>query len=109
MKQKYWGIIAAIGFGEMLLSNALVLLGSPWRPIQFLGLGGAAVFLFGLLGVVIHSARHPAWVCPHCGKGIGGSRGLRTPRGGPLARGRETFICPHCGVMLHSYDLKKAE
>lgn len=105
MKRKHWGIVAAIGFGEMLLSNALMLLGAPRQPMQFLVLGGTAVFLAGLLGL----AACPAWVCPHCGKGIGDSRRLRTPRGGPLARGGETFVCPHCGVMLHSHDLKKAE
>lgn len=105
MKRRHWAILAAIGFGEMLLSNALVLLGAPRRPMQFLVLGGTAVFLFGLLGL----AARPAWVCPHCGKGIGGRRGLRTPRGGPLVRGGDTFVCPHCGVMLHSHDLKKAE
>lgn len=104
MKRRHWAIFAAIGFGEMLLSSALVLLGATRQPMQFLVLGGTAVFLAGLLGL----AARPAWACPHCGKGIG-SRGLRTPRGGPLARGGETFVCPHCGVMLHSSDLKKAE
>lgn len=107
MKRKHWGIIAAAGFGGMLLVYVLMVLGAPMprRLMQVLVLACTAVFLIGLLGGIAHGT---PYVCPHCGKGIY-PRGFRAVGGRRRAGGLETAHCPHCGAMVHPYDVRTKE
>lgn len=109
MRRKIWAILAGAFFVEAVLGGILLHQGlltqAAGRRMILIGLAGWLIFC---VGGIWYIGRHPLLVCPHCGKAVGGP-GRRTPQGGPLVRGGETFACPHCGVMLRSCDLKKAE
>ena len=99
MNLKRWGIVAAAGFGVMLLTDILRELGLPRTAGQFLSILGAIVFLSGMIGLIVYGIKHPPMRCPACGAGLS-SRHLRQPGGGLRLTGRENVQCPRCGAMF---------
>nr|WP_326184449.1 hypothetical protein [uncultured Oscillibacter sp.] len=100
MKHRAWAALAVLFFVEMCLGGLLMdrwlLPRTVTGPMVWSGLIGFFVACVGLI-------RHPAHVCPNCGRGVVvNRRTVRIDRSG-------RFRCPHCGAMLHSRDLKKAE
>ena len=79
---KRWGIVAAVGFGMMLLCDFLRKLGLLSRlSSRGLTIAGAIVFFGGMIGIIAYSIKHPPLRCPACGTGLN-SRYLRQPGGG---------------------------
>jgi len=96
---KRWGIVAAVGFGTMLLSNFVLQVGLPRILAQGLVIAGTVVFFCGMIGIIAYSIKHPPLRCPACGTGLN-SRYLRQPGGGLRFTGRESVQCPRCGAMF---------
>lgn len=97
MKQKIWSILAGLFFVEAVLGGILleqgVLAQEAGRRMIVIGLAGWLIFC---IAGIWYIGKHPAHVCPHCGRSIN-SRNLR--------RNGETAACPHCGALLYSGDL----
>ena len=70
MNMKRWGIVSAVGFGTMLLSNFVLQVGLPRILARGLVIAGTVVFFCGMIGIIAYSIKHPPLRCPACGTGL---------------------------------------